>query len=230
MAGGNRACRTALLASLLVHALVLFTQLPASRRLLESVPAPLMARLMQVEPEPEKPPERRETPPPPPPRVERPKPVPAPEVKPVPSPVAPPVPSAPSAPPEPPQERSVSPAPPAPVAGVQPPAPSDPPFAQTLAQYRLQLLGAASAFNRYPPLARENNWEGTVEVQLRFRADGRLASLAVKASSGHRILDERALDMFRQAQQQVPVPAALRGKEFSLELKAIYRLKDQESS
>src|SRR5213078_2200834 len=89
----NRGFRNALVASLVVHALVLFTQLPATRHLMESAPAPLTTRLMQIEPEPEKQPERRETPPP---RVERPKSLPAPEVKPVPDPVIPPVASAPS--------------------------------------------------------------------------------------------------------------------------------------
>ena len=101
--------------------------------------------------------------------------------------------------------------------------------AATLGQDRLQVIGAARAFNRYPPLARENNWEGTVEVLLRIRGDGTLGTLSVKTSSGRSVLDKQALDMFRQAQQAVPVPAALRGKAITLELTAIYRLRDQDS-
>jgi hypothetical protein len=43
------------------------------------------------------------------------------------------------------------------------------------------------------------------------------------------VLDRQALEMFRQAQAQVPLPAALRGKEVRLELRAIYNLRDQGS-
>jgi hypothetical protein len=40
------------------------------------------------------------------------------------------------------------------------------------------------------------------------------------------VLDRQALDMFRQAARAVPVPPALRGKEFSLELRAVFGLED----
>jgi hypothetical protein len=35
--------------------------------------------------------------------------------------------------------------------------------------------------------------------------------------------------MFRQAQARVPLPPALRGRDFTLEMKAIYRLKDADA-
>ena len=54
-------------------------------------------------------------------------------------------------------------------------------------------------------------------------------SLSVQRSSSHEVLDRQALDMFRRAQAQVPLPPALRGKPLSFELKAIYSLKDQGS-
>jgi outer membrane biosynthesis protein TonB len=54
-------------------------------------------------------------------------------------------------------------------------------------------------------------------------------SLSIKSSSKHAVLDRQALEMFKRAQAQVPLPASLRGKEFSLELRAIYYLKDQVS-
>jgi TonB family protein len=59
-------------------------------------------------------------------------------------------------------------------------------------------------------------------------ADGSV-SLSIKSSSKHAVLDRQALEMFKRAQAQVPLPASLRGKEFSLELRAIYYLKDQVS-
>ena len=59
-------------------------------------------------------------------------------------------------------------------------------------------------------------------------ADGAV-SLSVQRSSRHEVLDRQALDMFRRAQAQVPLPPALRGKSLSFELRAIYSLKDQGS-
>lgn len=86
------------------------------------------------------------------------------------------------------------------------------------------MLAEARKHNRYPALARENNWEGEVRVYLEVGAGGNV-SLSVKASSGHPVLDRQALEMFRRAQAAVPLPEALRGKEFGFELRAIYNLK-----
>jgi protein TonB len=95
----------------------------------------------------------------------------------------------------------------------------------TLGQYRLQLIAAARRYKRYPPLARENNWEGNVLIGVAIAANG-AAAVSVKASSGYQILDQQALEMFRQATQAVPVPPALRGKEFAFEVRAVYGLED----
>jgi protein TonB len=109
------------------------------------------------------------------------------------------------------------------------PAPSEEQLAARLQeQYRLQLLAAARRHNRYPRLARENNWEGEVQVSVTVAADGS-ASVRIKDSSGHAVLDRQAMEMFERAQAAVPVPAALRGKQFSLDLKARYSLRDQVS-
>ena len=147
---------------------------------------------------------------------------------------------APAAKPEPaPQSAPPAPAPPAPVpappvvARVEPrPAAPAPSAAQveaaTREQYRLALIDAARRHNRYPPLARENNWEGEVLVRMEIGADGRV-SLGVARSSGHPILDRQAMEMFKRAQVQVPIPSSLRGKPLSFELRAIYNLKDQVS-
>jgi protein TonB len=100
--------------------------------------------------------------------------------------------------------------------------------AVTREQYRLELIDAARRHNRYPPLARENNWEGEVRVRMQIGADGAVF-LGVAKSSGHPVLDRQAVEMFRRAQAQVPVPPSLRGKALSFELRAIYNLKDQVS-
>jgi protein TonB len=74
----------------------------------------------------------------------------------------------------------------------------------------------------------DNNWEGDVVVRMVIGADGLLASVSVKTGSGHEVLDSQALEMFKRAKPLVPIPSALRGKEVSLELRAIYNLMDQE--
>jgi protein TonB len=105
------------------------------------------------------------------------------------------------------------------------PPSAEPPETLSRDQYRLQLIGEARRHKRYPPLARENNWQGDVLVVVTVGANGR-ASVSVKAGSGYEVLDRQALEMFGQAARAVPVPAGLRGKSFALEVRAVYGLED----
>jgi periplasmic protein TonB len=99
----------------------------------------------------------------------------------------------------------------------------------SLAQYRLQLLSMARKYKRYPRVAMDNNWEGDVVVRMVIGANGMISMLSIKTSSGHEVLDQQALEMFQKAKPLVQIPAALRGREFTLELRAIYNLRDQGS-
>jgi TonB family protein len=74
-------------------------------------------------------------------------------------------------------------------------------------------------------MAMDNNWEGRTDVRIVFGADGKRLSITIARSSGHETLDRQALDTVSKA--FVPVPAALRGKEFALEIPVIYSLKDE---
>lgn len=251
--GANRCFGLALLASVLLHALLL-SALPSLRELaaqMPKVPAPLIARLMQAEPAP-----------PPSPPAQHARKQPAPETRPAPPAVAKPVPpSVPLATPVPqaqnPAASAASPTTPAaalaaapapataPAVAAAPPAPGpialmDPqpvaasaappgPDPGALDRYRLQLVTAAARFKRYPRSAIDNNWEGVVVVRMTIGADGRIAALGIKESSGHEVLDRQALDMFRTAKPFVLLPPELAGREFELELRAIYSLKDQPS-
>lgn len=240
-AGANRAFGYAILASILLHALLLLA-LPSLREMSATIPAasrPLVARVVRQEPPPAPPPAAQAPKPPPsaprPPAgalAARPAPVPAPAPEPIvqaplPQP-APPVASEPGPPPAAP----ISPA----VAGALArieirPAPSASPAPDSAAQdhYRVSLNIAAARFKRYPRAAIDNSWEGEVVVLMTIAANGRIASLRVRSSSGYEILDRQALDMFRNAKTFVPIPAELRGREFELELRAIYGLRDQGS-
>jgi protein TonB len=233
--GANRAFGYAVLASILLHALLLLA-LPSLRELaaqLPPPPGPLVARLVPVQPKPEPaaPVEESREPPVAQKRRVAPRPVAKPAAAPVASPVtqpaaavaSEPAPPAPAAPPPP--------SAPGPLARVEPQPAASPaaPDRGVLDRYRLQILTAAARFKRYPRAAIDNNWEGEVVVRMTIGADGRIAALGIKSSSGYEILDRQALEMFRIAKPFVLLPPELAGREFELELRAIYGLKDQVS-
>lgn len=231
----NRAFHYAIGASLALHALVLFSfpNLVDTARRAATLP-PLIARLMEP-PAPEPVP----VPPPPPPEKKLLEKKPAPRAaKPVPrveTPVvreeAPPVVEAPA--PVPARVPAPVAAPP-PVAALEPqPAPSpaaqappaEIPESMSRDQYRVQLIDEARRHKRYPALARENNWQGDVKVAVAVAASGR-PTVTLRGSSGYDVLDRQALEMFSRAARAVPIPPSLRGKEFTLEVRAVYGLED----
>lgn len=152
-------------------------------------PAPAAA------PEPPKP---QVQPPPP-----RPKPIPKPEKpapkkpdkpKPVPKPrpVPQPTPQA-EAPPAP---EPVEEAPPAPVAA---PRHAEKPAAEPAEDTRYHTGGVSGFSRRYPHLAQERGWEGTVTLKVHILADGDIGEVIVIGSSGHDILDEQAVELIKEA-------------------------------
>jgi protein TonB len=239
-ASANRVFGYALLASIVLHVLLLVIRWPQLGDALKhpvEVLAPIVARLMAPPPAPSPP---APPPPAPAPPVEKPAAAaPAPKPKPQPRPEAKPVPAPRQEPqgiaePAPGPAPTPIPAPAPPVAAVKPqpaaPAvPAAPDTASLIAQYRAALLAEAGRHKRYPLVALDNGWEGEVVVRMAIAADGSLAALSVKTSSGHAALDRQALEMFRKAGAEVPAPEALRGRRFSLELRAVYNLKDQTS-
>ena len=229
----NRPFHYAIMASVGLHALLLLAfpdLLNPSRRGVQ-FPPPIIARLMEPEPAPvpvvpaEKPAAAAPREPPPAKKAERPKP--APRVsKPAPQVEAPVEQETAAAEPAPVVE-----APPTPTAAIEPqpaapaPQPAQPPESLSRDQYRLQLIDEARRHKRYPPLARENNWQGDVLVAVLVGPNGR-ASVTLKGSSGYEVLDRQALEMFRQAARAVTIPSALRGKEFALDVRAVYGLEE----
>ena len=55
----------------------------------------------------------------------------------------------------------------------------------------------------YPRQARLNHWEGKVVLRAVIRSDGHLGDLAVKETSGHRVLDDAAMEAVRRI---CPIP------------------------
>jgi len=102
---------------------------------------------------------------------------------------------------------------------------SDSADAGTLAQYRIALISAANRYRRYPAQAMERGWQGRVEVRLSIGANGMIQGAAIRTSSGHQILDDTALDMIRKAKPLTQIPQALRGREFVVDVPVIFDLK-----
>jgi len=249
LGASERTLEYALAASLVLH-LVLFVAFPAvhfATLELPSTQPPLVARLEPAQPAPAAaPPAPVAAPPAPkPPAIPVHKPRAKPVVRVKPATKAPPPPA--PAPPEPvataPELPSAAPAtppaaPPAPasqpVASIAPQAAAPAAIAEraseaTLAQYRLAVIEAARRYKRYPRVALDNNWQGRAEVRMAIGADGAIAALSVRASSGHEILDREALDMIRKATPVTPIPASLRGTAFTLDIPVVFSLETPES-
>jgi protein TonB len=240
-AGENRTFGLAILFSIVFHAALLLA-FPGflERRKPEIAPGPILARLVAAPPTAAPPaPAAEEAPKP---QVEAPKPSPAkaaPEAAKKPAPVAKPAPQlkpapAPTSAAADPAQPAAAPAPAVPAAptpGVtarsEPPPATTPSVeeAGTIAKFRLDVISQARRFKRYPRVAMDNNWEGRTDVRIVFGADGKRVSITIVRSSGHETLDRQALDTLSKA--FVPVPAALRGKQFEIEIPVIYSLKDE---
>lgn len=95
-----------------------------------------------------------------------------------------------------------------------------------LRHYVLALVPEARRLKRYPALARERGWEGTVEVTVRLNRLQGMPAIAVTRSSGFPILDEQAMAIIGQAVRLVVVPELLRGKEVSIPLPIRFSLED----
>ncbi len=241
----------AIAASIAIHALILLVLFPGLREVLKpgrTDPGPILARLVETRPlaaasavsdkNPPPMPERLLTPPP------ALQPVPAPPSRPLAQPRAAVAPAAPTrvlpaevvGAAEPAQNSPVE-ARPALVVRSEPVAPAPAPLVATpaadaadpatLGEYRIALITAARRYKKYPRVAIDNSWEGRAEVRLVIDANGAIASLSIKIPSGYEVLDRQALDMIRKAKPLATIPAALRGKGFTLDLPVLFSLKEE---
>jgi TonB family protein len=103
-------------------------------------------------------------------------------------------------------------------------------------QPRLGVIGGPFGLPCLSLLTRDSPFGGGGAVQARshlrgetrFDASGKRASIAIVRSSGHDILDQQALDTLTRA--FVPVPPALRGREFAVEIPVIFDVQDERVS
>jgi protein TonB len=96
--------------------------------------------------------------------------------------------------------------------------------ANLLEKYRLALIDATRRYKRYPISAMERGWQGRVEVRLVFGSNGDIVSARIKRSSTYQVLDDQALDMVKKGTGREPIPSALHGREFTLDIPVIFEL------
>ena len=99
--------------------------------------------------------------------------------------------------------------------------------AEEVRQYRTSLAISARRFKRYPALAKERGWEGSVEIAVDFRRVRAAPDVSVASSSGRPMLDEQALEMIRQAAHVTDLPERLRGRDFRVLLPITFSLHDE---
>jgi protein TonB len=81
-----------------------------------------------------------------------------------------------------------------------------------------------SRYLRYPPLAREKGWEGTVLVGFRMDSDGSLEHIHVARSSGYDVLDQSAVHSLSRVERLEQLTPRLQGQTLAMQLPVVYRL------
>ena len=94
------------------------------------------------------------------------------------------------------------------------------------AEFCLALGEAAERFKNYPGLAKEQGWEGTVDVALIFSGHLPIPEVTLERSSGHKILDKQALEMATRAARVTVFPAGLKGRDFKVVVPVKFSLED----
>lgn len=92
--------------------------------------------------------------------------------------------------------------------------------------YRLAVAGQARRFKRYPAQAMAAGWAGSTEIRLEVASDGQPRDTTVTRSSGHQPLDRAAQAMIDAGAQRASVPESLRGKAFAVVLPVVFNLED----
>jgi protein TonB len=96
--------------------------------------------------------------------------------------------------------------------------------ADEMRQYRLDLATAMRRFKRYPALARDRGWEGTVGVALSVNSRSTVQDVVLAQSSGRSVLDEQAVEMVAQAARVTRLPEGLKGRSFKVLLPVKFSL------
>jgi len=88
-----------------------------------------------------------------------------------------------------------------------------------------RLLGRSVSERDYPRLAKQQNWQGTTEVQLQIGADGKIKDVVVGRTSGYALLDQRAIELVKQLRLPT-IPSAFRQREFTVTVPITFALRN----
>jgi len=97
----------------------------------------------------------------------------------------------------------------------------------SLRVYRIAVATQARRFKRYPAQAMASGWEGSADIRVEVGSDGRPRAASVVRSSGHEPLDRAALAMIDAGALRARLPESLRGKAFAVVLPVFFNLADE---
>ena len=109
---------------------------------------------------------------------------------------------------------------PSPPVRTEPPAVADTPLERFTKEIRRDGVLVVDEPD-YPAAAQGQGWEGSAYIDVRFAAQGYLRSINLAQSSGHDVLDEKALRIVRDLTFP-DVPAVLRGQEFTVRVPVVF--------
>ncbi len=92
-------------------------------------------------------------------------------------------------------------------------------------EYSAKITLAIKKQQKYPRIAMNRNWQGSVIIELKFNKDGSITNSKVKKSSGHKILDKEALNMTKRAMPFPVPPKILQSKVFTVVVPITFTLK-----
>ena len=88
--------------------------------------------------------------------------------------------------------------------------------------YSARLLQTGQKHRGYPAAALEQNLTGVAAIEIDVGADGKPKHKNLVGSSGHRILDEHALQLMELALPLTEIPSALNGRAFKVHVSVVY--------
>jgi protein TonB len=83
-------------------------------------------------------------------------------------------------------------------------------------RYVMQFAIVGIKYQGLPRAALENGWDGISEIKLTIGENGRIREAIVSNSSGHDVLDQRAIDIVKKSAPLIEITAGLRNKEFTV--------------
>jgi protein TonB len=96
---------------------------------------------------------------------------------------------------------------------------------ESVDQYLSDLSRHLSRYREYPRRARRLGQEGTPVVEFEFDRNGKLLEARLRDSSSHRLLDQAAIQLLRDASPLPEVPDSMVGKSFTYTLPVGYKLR-----